>query len=82
MLPSKMRLSPLLLSLLLGTRVRSFSLYPTVDPDKLASSLNISIGCLDALNSTVNCENDLFQWTVTVDDHWLGNGQPYDIVHR
>lgn len=50
--------------------VWSFSLYPTVDPNALATSLNISIGCLDALNTTVNCDVDLFQWTVTVDDHW------------
>jgi len=27
----------------------TFSLYPTVDPDKLAAALNISAGCLDAL---------------------------------
>jgi hypothetical protein len=53
---------------ILGTK--AFSLYPTVDPDILAKALNISNSCLSALNETVNCDNDLFQWTVTVDDHW------------
>lgn len=52
----------------LGTQ--AFSLYPTVDPDALAKALNISSDCLGALNETVSCDDDLFQWTVTVDDHW------------
>ncbi|OBT81991.1 hypothetical protein VE02_09310 [Pseudogymnoascus sp. 03VT05] len=48
----------------------AFSLYPTVDPVSLATAFNISIGCLDALNSTVTCDNYLFGWTNFVDDHW------------
>lgn len=39
------------LLLLLPQRLlaQEFSLYPTVDPDLLASALNISAGCLDTL---------------------------------
>jgi len=37
------------LLVLLVQQALAFSLYPTVDPDKLAAALNISIGCLDAL---------------------------------
>lgn len=48
----------------------AFNLYPFVDSTALAQALNISTGCVSALNDTVACDNDLFQWTVTVDDHW------------
>lgn len=50
--------------------VSTFSLYPTIGPDALAASLNISADCLEALNTTVTGDDDLFQWAVTVDDHW------------
>lgn len=33
----------------LALQTHAFSLYPTVDPDSLATALNISAGCLDAL---------------------------------
>lgn len=58
--------------LLLGyvCHISAFNLYPFVDSKALAKALNISVGCVVALNDTVDCDNDLFQWTVTVDDHW------------
>jgi hypothetical protein len=34
---------------ILTQHTSAFSLYPTVDPVSLASALNISTGCLDAL---------------------------------
>ena len=39
----------LLLAGLSAAQNASFSLYPTVDPDKLAAAFNISVDCLDAL---------------------------------
>lgn len=58
--------------LLLGCvcHISAFNLYPFVDSTALAKGLNVSVDCVVALNETVNCDDDLFQWTVTVDDHW------------
>ena len=53
-----------------GAISAAFSLYPTVNPDALTRSMNISAGCLDALGTTISCNEDLLHWTVTVDDHW------------
>ena len=50
-------------------RAAAFNLYPTVNPDSLANSFGISIGCLDALNETVACEQTLFQMASTVDSY-------------
>lgn len=47
----------------------AFSLYPTINADALAKALGISSDCLSALNETVACDDSLFSWTVTVDDH-------------
>ncbi|KAF6219690.1 hypothetical protein HO133_004159 [Letharia lupina] len=47
----------------------AFSLYPTVNPDSLAKSFGISVGCLDALNETVACDQTLFQMSNTVDSY-------------
>lgn len=63
-------LHTLLLILALLNKASAFNLYPFVDSTALAKALNISVGCVVALNDTVACDNDLFQWTVTVDDHW------------
>ncbi|KAG7001882.1 hypothetical protein G7Y79_00030g064150 [Physcia stellaris] len=59
----------LVIQLIAVQSVFSFSLYPTVDQDRLATSFGISIDCLVALNTTVGCDEDLFQWTNAVDDH-------------
>ncbi|KAL3418045.1 LysM domain-containing protein [Phlyctema vagabunda] len=45
------------------------SLYPAVDPVLLANAFNISIGCLDALNSTVSCDATLLRMAGTVDNY-------------
>ena len=46
-----------------------FNLYPAVDPTKLASSFGISLGCLTALNETVQCDQTLFQMAQAVDTY-------------
>ncbi|KAK4210757.1 carbohydrate-binding module family 50 protein [Rhypophila decipiens] len=48
----------------------SFSLYPTVDPDRLASAFNISVDCLDALNTTLPCDQTLLTMAGDVDNYW------------
>ncbi|KAH8899990.1 hypothetical protein GQ53DRAFT_593861, partial [Thozetella sp. PMI_491] len=48
------------------------SLYPTVDPVRLASAFNISIGCLDALNETVACDATLLRMAGNVDNYLWG----------
>ncbi|KAF2147915.1 carbohydrate-binding module family 18 protein [Myriangium duriaei CBS 260.36] len=46
-----------------------FSLYPPVDPGRLASAFNISSGCLSALNTTVTCDQTLLTMAGTVDNY-------------
>lgn len=46
-----------------------FSLYPAVDPARLASAFNISSGCLTALNTTVSCDQTLLTMAGTVDNY-------------
>jgi hypothetical protein len=46
-----------------------FSLYPTIDPTRLADAFNISSGCLAALNTTVSCDQTLLTMAGTVDDY-------------
>ncbi|KAF2219279.1 hypothetical protein BDZ85DRAFT_304804 [Elsinoe ampelina] len=48
----------------------AFQLYPLVRPDAFGELLNISQNCLAALNTTLNCDPDLFRWTLAVDDVW------------
>lgn len=45
-----------------------FNLYPNVPPDLLATALNISSGCLTALNTTVSCDQSLFSMAGNVDN--------------
>jgi hypothetical protein len=48
-------------------------LYPAVSSDLLAASLNISSGCVAALNATVNCDQDLFQMVGNADAYFWDN---------
>ncbi|KAL8836527.1 MAG: hypothetical protein Q9170_002882 [Blastenia crenularia] len=48
----------------------SVSLYPTVDPSRLAQAFNISEDCLEALNTTLPCDPTLFQMANTVDNYY------------
>ncbi|KAL9580260.1 MAG: hypothetical protein Q9212_004601 [Teloschistes hypoglaucus] len=61
-------------ALLLAYRVTaqdvSVSLYPTVDPGRLAQAFNISEDCLEALNATLPCDPTLFQMANTVDNFY------------
>ncbi|CZT06464.1 uncharacterized protein RAG0_12165 [Rhynchosporium agropyri] len=48
-----------------------FQLYPLIQPAPMAEILGISVNCLKALNTTLPCDEDLFKWTVKVDDtYW------------
>lgn len=59
-----------LVCLLFTSCVGAFNLYPSVDDVSLATAFGISISCLDALNTTVNCDQTLFQMANTVDSYW------------
>ena len=54
---------------LFASYASAFNLYPTIDSDSLAKRFDISIGCLDALNETVKCDQTLFQMANTVDSY-------------
>ncbi|EFX05908.1 peptidoglycan-binding protein [Grosmannia clavigera kw1407] len=45
------------------------NLYPEVDSERLASALNISGSCLEALNMTVDCDQTLLSMAGSVDDY-------------
>ncbi|KAI8631442.1 hypothetical protein F5Y19DRAFT_473115 [Xylariaceae sp. FL1651] len=66
--------APLWLSLcvfLLIQLALSFNLYPVLDPDKLATALNISSDCLVALNQSIpECDQTLFQMASQFDNYW------------
>ena len=47
----------------------AFNLYPSISTDKLAKALGISTGCLNALNTTVPCEQTLFEMASMVDSY-------------
>lgn len=59
-------------SLLLFARpiVTQFNMYPSISSTLLAASLNISSGCLTALNTTVDCDQDLFQMAGNADGYF------------
>lgn len=44
-----------------------FNMWPAVDSVQLASSLGFSVDCLNAMNTTVTCDPDLFRMTGQVD---------------
>ncbi|CAK7203034.1 hypothetical protein SEUCBS139899_005763 [Sporothrix eucalyptigena] len=46
-----------------------FNLYPAVDPQRLATALGVSSGCLSALNTTVTCDPTLLSMAGTVDNY-------------
>ncbi|KAI0856210.1 hypothetical protein F4860DRAFT_493672 [Xylaria cubensis] len=49
----------------------SFNLYPGVDPDKLAKSLNITSVCVQSLNQTIpECDQTLVQMTQSLENYW------------
>ncbi|GJC98179.1 lysM domain-containing protein [Colletotrichum higginsianum] len=47
-----------------------FNLWPLVETEALAEILQIAPACVVALNSTVACDQDLFQRTINVDGLW------------
>ncbi|KAI5244029.1 hypothetical protein E4T43_03970 [Aureobasidium subglaciale] len=47
-----------------------FALWPTVDSTSLATALNISIGCLDAMNASLPCDRTLLNMAGSVDNYW------------
>ncbi|KAK7991330.1 hypothetical protein PG988_000124 [Apiospora saccharicola] len=57
--------------------VSSFHLYPLVPSETMTQILGISSGCIAALNTSLPCDDDLFQWTQQVDQvYW----QESDVV--
>ncbi|KAH8900561.1 hypothetical protein GQ53DRAFT_835550 [Thozetella sp. PMI_491] len=50
-----------------------FNMYPAVSSSLLAASLNISSGCLTALNATVSCDQDLFRMVGNADAYYWDN---------
>ncbi|KAI2635310.1 hypothetical protein GGS21DRAFT_489973 [Xylaria nigripes] len=64
-------LSWLVLWLAIRSTEASFNLYPGVDPDKLAQSLNITSACVQALNQTIpECDQTLLQMTQSLENYW------------
>ncbi|KAK1579648.1 LysM domain-containing protein [Colletotrichum navitas] len=48
-----------------------FQLYPLIPTQPMAEMLGVSENCVKALNTTLPCDDDLFRWTVKVDDvYW------------
>ncbi|KAK2014359.1 hypothetical protein LZ32DRAFT_603389 [Colletotrichum eremochloae] len=65
---------PLVLSLGLVPYASAFTLWPLVDTQGLSEVLNISTTCISALNTTLACNPDLFQWTSKVDSiYWTSD---------
>lgn len=54
---------------ILAQHTSAFSLYPTVDSVSLASALNISIGCLDALYVVPLSSKDKLTLTEILQSH-------------
>ncbi|KAI0437595.1 hypothetical protein F4803DRAFT_555865 [Xylaria telfairii] len=51
--------------------VAPFNLYPGVDPNKLATSMNITSACIQALNQTIlECDQTLLQMTQNLENYW------------
>ncbi|KAF6223147.1 hypothetical protein HO173_013268 [Letharia columbiana] len=44
-----------------------FNMWPSVDSIRLASAMDFSVDCLNAMNTTVTCEPDLFRMAGQVD---------------
>lgn len=59
-----------LLSLVSWIHAQEFNIYPNVSPDGLAQAFNISLDCLTALNTTVQCDQDLFTMVGNVDGYF------------
>ncbi|KAK1655798.1 hypothetical protein BDP81DRAFT_456637 [Colletotrichum phormii] len=55
---------------LLVTCSSAFVLWPLVDTEGLSNVLNITATCVTALNATLDCDQDLYQWTVKADSVW------------
>ncbi|KAH7317112.1 hypothetical protein B0I35DRAFT_337390, partial [Stachybotrys elegans] len=48
-----------------------FTLYPLIPPHAMGEILGISQPCLAALNTTLPCDPNIFQWTIKIDDvYW------------
>ncbi|KAK1719373.1 hypothetical protein CaCOL14_006064 [Colletotrichum acutatum] len=49
----------------------SFNLYPAINGDKLAKSLNVTSDCIAALNQTIpECDQTLLQMTMNLENYW------------
>ncbi|KDN63841.1 putative LysM domain-containing protein [Colletotrichum sublineola] len=49
----------------------AFNLYPAINGDKLAKSLNVTSECVAALNQTIpECDQTLLQMTMNLENYW------------
>ncbi|EUC34225.1 carbohydrate-binding module family 50 protein [Bipolaris victoriae FI3] len=69
----------IVLSIGLVQYASAFTLWPLVDPQGLSGVLNISTTCIAALNTTLDCEPNLFQWTSNVDNIYWSSSNASDL---
>ncbi|KAJ5098774.1 hypothetical protein N7532_005775 [Penicillium argentinense] len=54
-----------------GTHAMAFNLYPAANATTLAAFFNITLDCMETLNTTLpECESTLFHMALNVDNYW------------